>query len=123
MEEFCTPSNKGKGKARRTNKPAQILQEAEENVAVLNVEGKKPSKEMSDTDTEAELPTPLNTDPATKYLHRLSAKTLESLKASWIGPNNCTVNTPDTDTVEKARSEWVVIHYAPFDPKMDHELP
>ena len=73
---------------------------------------------MSDTDTEAELPTPF-TDPATKYLHRLSAKTLESLKASWIGPNNCTVNTTDTDTVQKARSEWVVIRDAPFDPKVD----
>ena len=118
MEEFCIPSNKGKGKARRTNKPAKILQEAEENVAVLNVEGKEPSKEMSDTDTEAELPTPF-TDPATKYLHRLSAQTLESLKASWIGPNNCTVNTTDTDTVQKARSEWVVICDAPFDPKLD----
>lgn len=54
-----------------------------------------------------------------KYLHRLSTKTLESLKASWIGPHNCTVNTIDTDTVEKARSEWVVIRDAPFDPKVD----
>ena len=29
------------------------------------------------------------------------------------------MNTPDTDTVEKARSEWVVIHDAPFGPNVD----
>ena len=54
-------------------------------------------------------------------MHKLSAKTLEcaSLKASWIGPGNCTVNTTETDTAEKARSEWVVVHDAPFHPKVD----
>jgi len=112
VEEFCTPSKKGKGKVRR-NKPAKILQEDKE-----KLEAKETSKEMSDTETEPDQPAPF-TDPATKYLHRLSAKTLESLKASWIGPHNCTVNTIDTDTVEKARSEWVVIRDAPFDPKVD----
>ena len=29
------------------------------------------------------------------------------------------MNTPETDTVEKARYEWVVIHHAPFDLKVD----
>ena len=95
------------------------MHEVEENIAHIDVEGKETSKEMSDTDTEAEIPRAPFSDAATKYLHRLSAKTLESLQASWIGPNNCTVNTPDTNTVEKARSEWVVIHDAPFNPKVD----
>ena len=54
-----------------------------------------------------------------EYLHKLCDTTLLSLKASWIGPANCTVNTTETDTAEKARSEWVVVHDAPFDPKVD----
>ena len=93
--------------------------EVEETIAQKDVQAKQTSQDMSDTDTEAEIPRAPFTDAATKYLHKLSTKTLGSLKASWIGPNNCTVNTPETDTVEKARSEWVVIHDAPFDPKVD----
>ena len=72
----------------------------------------------TDTDEEAPAPFPYS-DPHTKYLHKISDKTLQSLKASWIGPDNCTVNTTETDTAEKAKSEWVVVHDAPFDPKVD----
>ena len=45
---------------------------------------------------------------------------LESLKAPWIGPDNCTANTTETDTAEKPKSEWVVVDDAPFDPKVDN---
>jgi len=72
----------------------------------------------TDTDTQASEPLPFS-DPATKYRHHLNAKHLQALKASWIGPDNCTVNTDETDTVEKARTEWIEVHGAPFDPKGD----
>ena len=56
----------------------------------------------SDTDTDAQgCPAAQFSDPATKYRHHLNGKHLQALKASWIGPDNCTVNTDETDTVEK----------------------
>ena len=76
VEEFNTPSNKGKAKAKRAKKPKKILQEVDENLAHIDVQGKETTKDMSDTDTEAEVPSAPFSDPATKYLHRLSATTL-----------------------------------------------
>ena len=107
------------GKAKNAKLETNISMEVEETIAQKDVEANETSQDMSDTDTQAERPRAPFTDASTKYLHKLSTKTLESLKASWIEPNNCTVNTPETDKVEKARSEWVVIHDAPFDPKVE----
>ena len=58
----------------------------------------------SETDTDAQeyVPIPYS-DPATKYRHHL----------------NCTVTKDKTDAVEKARTEWIQVHGAPFDPKGD----
>ena len=58
-------------------------------------------------------------DPATKYRQKMRNKTIEDIQSSWIGPKNCTVNTLETDTMEEVRSEWIKVHEAPFDPKVD----
>ena len=50
-------------------------------------------------------------------MHHVNDIHLEALKSSWIGPDNCMVNTVDTDTVETARSEWIQVYGAPFHPK------
>ena len=62
--------------------------------------------EGSDTDTD-EQSTHSNipftaADPATKYRCHLNEKHLHALKCSWIGSDNCTVNTAadEIDTVE-----------------------
>ena len=71
----------------------------------------------TDTDAQESVPIPYS-DPATKYRHHVTAKHLLALKSSWIGPDNCTVNTDETDTVEKARTEWIEVHGAPLIPRV-----
>ena len=34
---------------------------------------------------------------------------IDHVKAFWIGSHNCQVNTPETDAVVKAKSEWVQV--------------
>ena len=118
--EFSSPAKKGKKLYRtKTNPAAQPMDlevPAASETTAAPVELSSTFETHTHEQDDAALP---YTDQHTKYLHKLCDKTLLSLKASWIGPANCTVNTTETDTVEKARSEWVVVHDAPFDPKVD----
>ena len=50
-------------------------------------------------------------------MHQVNDIHLEALKSSRIGPDNCIINTVDTDKVETARYEWIQVYGAPFDPK------
>ena len=55
--------------------------ELEEPFAEKDVQQTNPVTELFETDTEEDIPMVPYSDPATKYLHKLSAKTLDSLKA------------------------------------------
>ena len=39
---------------------------------------------------------------------------LNCAQAFWIGPLNYQINTPESDAVAKAKSEWVQVHGQPF---------
>ena len=55
-------------------------------------------------------------DPATRY-RCASKEVLDRAKAFWIGSHNCQVNTPETDAVVKAKSEWVQVLGEPLNLK------
>ena len=52
-------------------------------------------------------------DPATPFKCP-SEEVLCRAEAFWIGPHNSQVNTPESDAVAKAKTEWVQVHGAPL---------
>ena len=47
-----------------------------------------------------------------------SLQKLDSARAFWLGLHNCQVNTPESDAVAKAKTEWIQVDGAPFIPKV-----
>jgi hypothetical protein len=118
-DRFTSPTNKGKKVARGANTNKSLPMDTEQTLQSENITNTTVQVGDSDTDTDAQASEPLPfSDAATKYRHHLNAKHLQALKASWIGPDNCTVNTDETDTVEKARTEWIEVHGAPLIPRV-----
>ena len=119
-ETFTSPTKKGKKVCRGAKPNKSLAMDTEQTLQPQHITNTTVVVGDSETDTDAQESVPIPySDPATKYRHHVTAKHLQALKSSWIGPDNCTVNTDETDTVEKARTEWIQVHGAPFDPKGD----
>ena len=86
-KELPTPAKKGEKIAKKNPKPPAIAMDLEVPAADINTAATLKVTLLLETDTDEEAPAPLPySDPNTKYLHSISPETLESLKASWIGP-------------------------------------
>ena len=113
VNSHVTGSLKKEGKGKESLKKNTVILGLGRNAYVdTHVEPINLVMDVLDTDREEHCAILPYADSTTKYLHKLMTKTLHSLKSSWIGPDNCAVNTLDTDTAEKARSEifWLMVH-------------